>query len=424
MQEALALNVMKTWISYLAALFMGLATVLLLGDTLWFLPVISCFHSIALSAGTILSLLMIIFSLTGAVASLCKDRAGGKLVSSSLIWGLVCAILLPMVSAMLCVAFPTVFPVSSTAGGGSVSPTYLASVFKDAFNITFSGNMASYLLYAAADFIIPVIILAFVIGLALRPTADVIKPAYITINSFSEVMFRLARTLNVFGFIFIYFTSCYTFTVVYQEKTFFVNARFSLLMLAIPLILALGVLPLLFAIFTRGRKNPYKSIYRNLASELAAFTSGNYIFTMPFLMAGERHNDGVQKRIAVSSTSLYCIIGRGGSAAVATFALLCVITNVTGTPVSANVAAIIALCATLASFASCISRGFEIMFIVVAAMKLCNINLYSAEITILGLFPLLSGLGCLLDCIIAVLGATIASKKLGVDLTPPYEDIL
>lgn len=415
--------VMKTWITYLTAVFLGLATALLLGDAGWLISVLGSLYDLAISTGTLLAVLMIIICLPSAVASLRKDRLGGKTVSSSLLWAVATAFLLPIFASLIAGAFPVMFPVSSTAGSGTISQNYVSTVFANAYQITFSGDL-SYIISAAQSFLLPLIIAAFITGLALKPNADVIKPAYICMNSMSEVMYRISRGISYFGHILIYLTSCYFFAITYQEKTFFVDAAFSLSLVMIPVFLSLVLLPVLYEIFTKGKGNPYKVLYRNIAAQSAALTSGNYVFSMPFIMAGERYNDGVQKRISSSSVPFFYLLARGGSAAVAAFSVIALITNVTGTAVSLSVCLAIGLAAGVCSFACSLSLGFEIMFITVASMKMLGISLYSAEVTMLGMLPLLSGLGMILDTQIAILGANIAAKKAGVDITPSYKDIL
>ena len=188
---------------------------------------------------------------------------------------------------------------------------------------------------------------------------------------------------------------------------------------------SLIILPVLFEIFTKGKRNPYKILYRNIAAQITAFSSGSYIVSMPYIMAGERSNDGVQKRIAGSTTSLFYIMGRGGSAAVSAFAVIGILNNVTAAPVSIENSLIIALECALCSFAGCFAgSGMEVMFITIASLQLLNINVYSAELTILGVLPLVSGLAALIDSQIALLGASICSNKTGTEVIPPYGDII
>ena len=398
---------MKTWITYLTSLLLGLATALLLGDAAWSLPLFGTLYTLAINTGTLLALAMVVVSTTSAFASLRKDGLGSRTAGISLAWTLVTALALPLMTGLVCAAFPVVFPVSTTAGSGSVAPSYVSSVFANAWQLTTSGDPTVYL-SAADSFLVPVVLLALVMGWALKPDADIIKPAYITMNSLSEVMYRIARATSYFGYFLVFLTSCYMFSVTYQEKTFFVDGTFSALLVAVPLCLSLVVLPVLFEIFTKGKGNPYKTLYRNLACQIAALTSGNYIFSMPFTMAGARYNDGVQKRISSSTSSLFYLFTRGGSAAVATFSII----------------ALIALACALMSFVASLSSGFEIMFITIAAMKLMGIDLFSAEVTMLGLLPLLSGLGTMVDTQIALLGSAIVARRIGVDVCPSYKDIM
>lgn len=414
---------MKTWITYLASLFLGLATALLLGDSAWSLPVFGTLYSLAVNTGALLALAMVVVSTTSAIASLRKDALGSKTAGISLLWTLVTALVLPLLTGLVAGAFPVAFPVSTTAGSGSVSSTYVSSVFVNAWQLTTSGDPVLFL-SAADSFLVPVVLLALIVGWALKPDADIIRPAYITMNSLSEVMYRIARAISYFGYILVYLTSCYMFTMTYQEKTFFVDAAFSALLVIIPLSMSLIVLPVLYEIFTGAKGNPFKTLYRNIACQAAALTSGNYIFTMPFTMACTRYNDGVQKRIASSTSSLFYLFTRGGSASIATFSVIALIASVTGAAVDIPTCLLIALACALMSFVASLSSGFEIMFITIAAMKVMGIDLYSAEVTMLGLLPLLSGLGTLVDTQIALLGSAVVARRSGVDVCPSYKDIM
>ena len=112
---------MKTWITYLASLFLGLATALLLGDSAWSLPVFGTLYSLAVNTGALLALAMVVVSTTSAIASLRKDALGTKTAGISLLWTLVTALVLPLLTGLVAGAFPVAFPVSTTAGSGSVS---------------------------------------------------------------------------------------------------------------------------------------------------------------------------------------------------------------------------------------------------------------------------------------------------------------
>ena len=102
---------MKTWITYLTSLLLGLATALLLGDAAWSLPLFGTLYTLAINTGTLLALAMVVVSTTSAFASLRKDGLGSRTAGISLAWTLVTALALPLMTGLVCAAFPVVFPV-------------------------------------------------------------------------------------------------------------------------------------------------------------------------------------------------------------------------------------------------------------------------------------------------------------------------
>ena len=71
------------------------------------------------------------------------------------------------------------------------------------------------------------------------------------------------------------------FVDIYQEKTLFAAPEYAVLIMVTLAVSVLVALPLLFGIFTKFKKNPYRVLYRSLASVLTAFASGNIIPTVP-----------------------------------------------------------------------------------------------------------------------------------------------
>lgn len=414
---------MKIWITYLAAMFMGLATTLLFGDSTMISTILYTLSSISLNIGMLVFLPMIVICLAAGTASLRKDGLTPSVILPSVLWAIVTAIVLPVLAALLLTAFPVAFPVSSTAGGQGFSSSFISSVFASGTSALMTGNVF-YTLATTSSFILPVIIIAWVLGYALKPNADVIKPAYTVMNSFSEVMHRIARAYSVFGYILVYCTSAYFFTELYQEKTVFAAPTFLLTYILIVLALTVVVLPLLFVIFTKGKKNPYKVLFRSIAPAVAGLTSGNFLFASPIMISSSRHSLGVQKRVASTTIPLFTIIGKSGSASIAALSALSLVYAVTGTVPTIAQAVVIALCAGLAAFASSFAAGFESIFIILCIFRLTGISLYGAEATLIGLMPLITGLGTLIDTEAAMLGTAAAGNLIETDINAPYKDTI
>ena len=414
---------MKTWITYLAALFMGIATTLLFGDSVYISSILTTLSGLVGSIGILLFIPLVLIGFSAGVASLRKDGLGGKSLAGVISWSAVTAVLLPLAAALLFTLRPVTFPVSSTAGYDSLPDTFLSSVFTSAGQQLIMSNVY-YSIATATGFILPIVILAWIFGYALKPNADVIKPAYMTINSFSEVMFRLSRTYTVFSYIIVYIASAQFFTELYQEKTVFVAPAFVLSFIAVTAILSLILLPLLYAIFTKGKRNPYRDTFRSLSAMVAGLTTSNILTVAPIAEATGRHSNGVQKRVAATTVPLYTMTGRAGTAAITTLSALALITSVTGAAPDIRTAIIIALFSCLASFTTSMATGFEVMFSLLIVFRMSGISLYGAEMTVLGLLPLVNGLAILLDAQIMMLGQVVSSRFISTDIKPPYKDIL
>lgn len=414
---------MKTWITYTFAILLGLATTLLFGDLTITYSVLYTLYTITVNIGVMIFLPMILICLSAGVASLKKDRQTAVVFSSSILWSAVTAIILPLAAVFAFSLFPSVFPVTSTAGSTDITSTLLPALFQGVQSSIMSSN-PYYTAATTSSFILPIIIIAWILGLALKPNADVIKPAYIVINSFSEVLFRISRTFTYLGHIFVYCSASFFFTQLYQEKSVLAAPDFFIIISVISIALFLVVIPLVFIIFTLGKKNPYKAIFRSLSPALAALVSGNALAIAPMQESTSRHNLGVQKRVSATAVPLCSIFCKGGSAALAAISSVAIIYSVTSAMPTPSQLAIIALAAALSSFASSVAVSYETVFITIAVMKLTGISLYGAEMALFGVLPIINGLGLMLDSFLTSLGTAYAGRRVKTDINPPYKDII
>ncbi len=117
-----------------------------------------------------------------------------------------------------------------------------------------------------------------------------------------------------------------------------------------------------------------------------------------------------QITIKMFSDNNNILIGKGGTAVITTLSVLAILTSVTGSKIDINTTIIVALVSAIASFASSLAPGFEVMFTSILVFKLTNVSLYGAEMTIMGLLPFVNGLAVMLDAQIAMLGNVVAAR--------------
>ncbi len=422
---------MKTWITYLVATFMGLATTLLLGQFESYITFIQSFSKLIIQFGGFVLFPIVLLTFSSGVASLRKNGMGKRLFASYFVWTVLSTILLSFFGALLFFLMPISFPATSSAGAGTSAVLEYINTSFSLIKDVFKPVNPFYSITATQNFLLPIVLIAFLFGYFLKPSSDVIRPAYVTINSFSEVMYKICRAYALFGFAFVYILSASFFATLQNEATIFVAPKFTLNLVLSALLTIFIIIPLLFAIVTGFKENPYKILYRTLGASLSGLFSANIFFATPINFSLSRMNLGVQKRVSSTSISLSTIFTRGGSSMIASYVIAALLFATTNNLPSLSTLIFIALFSAFISFISSAFLGFEVFFIIYFTLKMLNIDLYNAEMSVVGLIPLLCGLGTMIDVILGAFGSAVSNiwilhkeKGLSQLVHVPYNNML
>ena len=377
------------------------------------LKMMSAATSFLTGVAALLFLVVSFVTIASGTASLRKNRLGGRTVRITIFWAVVTTLILSMLVVILANGIPQIFPVSSSAGGNY---TEVLSSFSSSIDTLDSGSIIG-------KFFLPIVFAAFILGAALTPSSDVIRPAYTVMNSFSEAVYRIQRTAAYFGAFYVYVAGTAFFLNIWQEKTAFVSPEpFVALALSVLLVIMV-VLPLLYAIFTGFRKNPYGVVGRGLAGLLTAFLSSNIYASSLMGESLSRSNMGIQKRISSTATPLSILIARGGTAFVSTLTTVTLLKTL-GAEISTFALVILALTISSLSLVSFFFPGVEIAVVSVFAIRFLNINVYGAEAAIVALLPILNGFAVMIDVLISFMASAIVGARTKTDAKIPLKDTI
>lgn len=377
------------------------------------LKMMSAATSFLTGVAALLFLVVSFVTIASGTASLRKNRLGGRTVRITIFWAVVTTLILSMLGVILANGIPQIFPVSSSAGGNY---TEVLSSFTSSIDALDSGSIIG-------KFFLPLVFAAFILGAALTPSSDVIRPAYTVMNSFSEAVYRIQRTAAYFGAFYVYVAGTAFFLNIWQEKTAFVSPKpFVALALSVLLVIMV-VLPLLYAIFTGFRKNPYGVVGRGLAGLLTAFLSSNIYASSLMGESLSRSNMGIQKRISSTATPLSILIARGGTAFVSTLTTVTLLKTL-GAEISTFALVILALTISGLSLVSSFFPGVEIAVVSVFAIRFLNINVYGAEAAIVALLPILNGFAVMIDVLISFMASAIVGARTKTDAKIPLKDTI
>lgn len=377
------------------------------------LKMMSAATSFLTGVAALLFLVVSFVTIASGTASLRKNRLGGRTVRITIFWAVVTTLILSILGVILANGLPQIFPVSSSAGGNY---TEVLSSFTSSIDALDSGSIIG-------KFFLPLVFAAFILGAALTPSSDVIRPAYTVMNSFSEAVYRIQRTAAYFGAFYVYVAGTAFFLNIWQEKTAFVSPEpFVALALSVLLVIMV-VLPLLYAIFTGFRKNPYGVVGRGLAGLLTAFLSSNIYASSLMGESLSRSNMGIQKRISSTATPLSILIARGGTAFVSTLTTVTLLKTL-GAEISTFALVILALTISGLSLVSSFFPGVEIAVVSVFAIRFLNINVYGAEAAIVALLPILNGFAIMIDVLISFMASAIVGARTKTDAKIPLKDTI
>lgn len=377
------------------------------------LKMMSAATSFLTGVAALLFLVVSFVTIASGTASLRKNKLGGRTVRITIFWAVVTTLILSILGVILANGLPQIFPVSSSAGGNY---TEVLSSFTSSIDALDSGSIIG-------KFFLPLVFAAFILGAALTPSSDVIRPAYTVMNSFSEAVYRIQRTAAYFGAFYVYVAGTAFFLNIWQEKTAFVSPEpFVALALSVLLVIMV-VLPLIYAIFTGFRKNPYGVVGRGLAGLLTAFLSSNIYASSLMGESLSRSNMGIQKRISSTATPLSILIARGGTAFVSTLTTVTLLKTL-GAEISTFALVILALTISGLSLVSSFFPGVEIAVVSVFAIRFLNINVYGAEAAIVALLPILNGFAVMIDVLISFMASAIVGARTKTDAKIPLKDTI
>ena len=189
----------------------------------------------------------------------------------------------------------------------------------------FPRSLAAALL-SPGGLIVPVLIFALSIGLAMSHDSIAARPVANLLDSLS----RILHTINVFiteilGVLLIPI-SARALHVVSSSLDGGIYSSFLLIMAAASFGLIAFVIPL--AVFLlNGRKNPFPLIFSNLPAVLAAFISGNLRFSSGTTIRLGRENMGIKRRYNAAIMPSMLIFGRMGTAFMAALSFVIILSS-------------------------------------------------------------------------------------------------
>lgn len=415
---------MKTWITYPAALLLGFSTNLLLGGWAPYEMTLDIVVPLIKQLGLFIVFPIVFVTFASAVASIRRFKEGGRLFFGSLVWGLISTLALSFVGVAVAMYLPQ--STQALALSSSAVPSFSFFDFTTLKEMILSGNAFNQFT-ATTLTLLPLMFIAWLLGIVMKPDREMARPAYVVLQSFGEVMYRLARLFTAIGALFLLFLSadmCRNLpamsALIEPSKLFFLALG------GVVLAVILVILPLLFMILTLFRGgNPWRVLIGSYPSFIITAMTGSMLFGTTSLLAVAQQNNGAKKRAAGLSVPILTFLGRGGSALVATMTIIFIIQAMTGASVEVTHMVYIALFSALFSLLSSFSIGLEVPFIVVMVLQGIQMGAHPVVLaTVVTLLPLLQMAALFLDAASISFGSVFTSRIVAMKERTPLSHMI
>ncbi len=199
------------------------------------------------------------------------------------------------------------------------------------------------------DYLLPLALLAFFLGAGLSYDRSHAKPISALIDSLSRIFYYVSAFFSeVIGIGMIALGAYWAvrYRAALDAEVF--RDIFSLLTI-LAIVIGFIILPTLLYLF--GIKtNPWKQLYGCIGPAIAAWFSGDILFSLPLAFRHAKENHGVKRKVNTLSFLAHSAFGRSGSAMVAAVSLIIIIKSYSSLGVTLSDLVFILLHAGLLSF--------------------------------------------------------------------------
>jgi aerobic C4-dicarboxylate transport protein len=298
---------MKVWIKLLVGSIVGIVAGIFIPQTVQ--GIVESVSSFLVGVGRYVVFPLVFFSLGIGTSELRQERRLARVYISGLKYLALSTALLVVLGAASVLLFPPEripIPIKSGSAYAMVNiMSGLTSIFpKNLFTVLFSNG----------EFLFPVMVLAFLIGLNLDFDRQATRPIVQIFDSFSRIFYHMnSLIVELLGLAFIAIAAALAMRVLHSNIGMY--TQILIILTADVALVAFGVFPA--CLFMLGVKsNPYRWLYAVLGPAIAGLFSGDHYIALGVLSKHGKESLGVPRMIGSAVYPLFASIGRAGTAMV------------------------------------------------------------------------------------------------------------
>ena len=336
---------MKTPYRYLIGIAVGLIAGFLLPATEAITGVVDILAELSLRLGRYMVLPLVFFSLPVAVTRLRREGVLGTVLSRTALYALATSAALTAIGTLFAwlVGFGRIAVIPGTAP--EIEVVRLMDLLRRI--LTFNSFGA---LVGDPSFLLPLVLPAFLIGWHLHHDREIAEPTFNLFDSVSRILYRIN---SYFLILMPGLLAVLTVSTTLEARAVVEFRRFlpmAGVLLGVAVVLIGGIYPLVLWL-SGNRRSPWKDLAGMSGALLGAMVSGSPLFNYGNLTRHLKENLNVRRNTAALAAPAYLMFARGGTALIASFAMLTIVRSYSSLEITLFQAAWTALFSFLISFA-------------------------------------------------------------------------
>ena len=393
---------MKIWIKLLVGSVIGvLAGIFIPAQAQGFFDSLS---GLLVGIGRYVLFPFVFFSLGIGTSELRQEKRLVRVYLSGLKYLALSAALLVLIGTLSVLVFPPErIPITVEAEKAFASVSVMGGL-----RTIFPRNLFS-VIWGSGDFLLPLIVLAFLLGVNMDFDRQLTRPIVQIFDSLSRIFYHLnSLIVELFGFAMIVITAAWMMRISHADLAMYKQI---LIILAVDVgIVVFGVFP--GCLYLLGvKENPYRWLYAAMGPAIAGLFTGDAYLSLGVLSKHGKESLGVPRMVGAAVYPLFAVLGRAGTAMVASVSFILILRSYSSLEITFLQTLWVMLFSFIVSFALGAVPGNGAFF---SIFMLCSIyakGLQEGYLILLTIAPLLVSLGAFVDVVASALVSLLIARE-------------
>jgi aerobic C4-dicarboxylate transport protein len=393
---------MKIWIKLLIGSLVGLAAG-------FFIPVQSqgffdSLSSLLIGIGRYALFPFIFFSLGIGTSELRQEKRLLRVYYSVFKYLVLSAGLLIIIGTLSVLVFPPErIPITVEADRAFTAVSVI-----DGLKVIFPRNLFG-VFFGSGDFLLPVVVLAFLLGLNMDFDRQLTRPVVQIFDSLSRIFYHLnSLIVELFAVALIAIAAARVSHLTHADLGMYKQI---VIILAVDVVVvAFGVFP--GALYFMGsRENPYRWLYASIGPAIAGLFTGDHYVSLGILTKHGKESLGVPRMVGSAVYPLFAILGRAGTAMVSTVAFILVLRSYSSLEITFLQTLWVMLFSFIVSFILGAAPGTGAIYSIFMLCSLYAKGLQEGYLILRNIAPLLVSFGAFIDVLSSAFVSLLIARE-------------